>query len=47
VARAEEIMDEPVDALKMFDHIYAEPHDYLLDQKQELADALDAEAQEA
>jgi pyruvate dehydrogenase E1 component alpha subunit len=47
VARAEEIMGEPVDALKMFDHIYAEPHDYLLDQRQELADALEAKAQEA
>lgn len=42
VARAEEIMGAPVDALKMFDHMYAEPNAYLLDQKQELADELAA-----
>ena len=42
VERAEEFMSRPVDPLKMFDHIYAEPHDYLLDQRQELAEVLRA-----
>jgi pyruvate dehydrogenase E1 component alpha subunit len=36
VERAEEKMSEPVDALKMFDHLYAEPHPYLLSQKEAL-----------
>lgn len=42
VANAEERMSEPVDALKMFDHMYADPSEYLLDQKQELAEELEA-----
>lgn len=42
VERAEETMSEPVDALKMFDHIYAEPPPYLQKQRQELADELEA-----
>ena len=42
VANAEEQMSEPVDALKMFDHMYAEAPEYLLDQKQELAEELEA-----
>lgn len=46
VARAEATMAEPVDALRMFDHIYAEPHEYLLDQRGELADELAASGAE-
>jgi TPP-dependent pyruvate/acetoin dehydrogenase alpha subunit len=42
VARAEETMDQPIDHLKMFEHMYADPHEYLLDQKQELAEELAA-----
>lgn len=42
VEEAEEQMSESVDALKMFDHIYAEPHDYLLKQREELAEELEA-----
>ncbi|MGC9523258.1 MAG: pyruvate dehydrogenase (acetyl-transferring) E1 component subunit alpha [Anaerolineae bacterium] len=42
VEEAEERMSGSVDALKMFDHIYAEPHDYLLEQRQELAEELEA-----
>jgi pyruvate dehydrogenase E1 component alpha subunit len=42
VERAEEKMSEPVDATKMFDHVYAEPHEYLLDQKEELAEEMEA-----
>ncbi|MGC9349757.1 MAG: pyruvate dehydrogenase (acetyl-transferring) E1 component subunit alpha [Anaerolineae bacterium] len=42
VERAEEKMSEPVDATNMFDHMYAEPHDYLLDQKEELAEEMEA-----
>jgi pyruvate dehydrogenase E1 component alpha subunit len=42
VQQAEEKMDEPIDALLMFDHMYAEPHDYLLAQRQELAEELEA-----
>ncbi len=42
VDQAEKKMGEPVDALVMFDDIYAEPHPYLLDQRQELADELKA-----
>lgn len=42
VREAEERMDQPVDVLEMFDHVYAEPHAYLLEQKQELAAELEA-----
>ncbi|MGC9467313.1 MAG: pyruvate dehydrogenase (acetyl-transferring) E1 component subunit alpha [Anaerolineae bacterium] len=42
VKQAEDKMSEPVDALEMFDHMYAEPHDYLLEQRQELAEELEA-----
>ncbi|MBN1248510.1 MAG: pyruvate dehydrogenase (acetyl-transferring) E1 component subunit alpha [Anaerolineae bacterium] len=42
VERAEEIMSEPVDALVMFEHMYAGAHDYLLEQTQELAEELEA-----
>jgi pyruvate dehydrogenase E1 component alpha subunit len=40
VERAEAIMSEPVDALEMFDHLYAEETAALRDQRQELADEL-------
>ncbi len=43
VERAEAIMSEPVDALKMFDHLYAEETPALRDQRQELADELQRE----
>jgi pyruvate dehydrogenase E1 component alpha subunit len=36
VERAEAKMNEPVDALDMFNHMYEEPHDYMLAQKEEL-----------
>ncbi len=42
VARAEEMMSEPVDALKMFDHVYEENHPYLEAQREELAGELEA-----
>jgi pyruvate dehydrogenase E1 component alpha subunit len=42
VDEAEKTMSEPVDALVMFDHLYAESSPYLLDQRQELADELEA-----
>lgn len=47
VERAEETMGEPVDALKMFDHMYDEPHPYLEAQREELAEEQEAEKQEA
>jgi pyruvate dehydrogenase E1 component alpha subunit len=40
VERAEAIMSEPVDALEMFDHLYAEETAALREQRQELADEL-------
>lgn len=43
VEQAEQKMDEPLDPLVMFDHVYAEPHEYLLAQRQELAEELEAE----
>jgi pyruvate dehydrogenase E1 component alpha subunit len=45
VERAEETMSEKVDALKMFDHMYDEPHPYLEAQREELAE--EREAKEA
>ncbi len=42
VERAEQKMSEPVDHLEMFDHVYADQHQYLLDQREELADELQA-----
>ena len=40
VERAEAIMSEPVDALQMFDHLYADETPALREQRQELADEL-------
>lgn len=42
VNEAEAKMDAPVDVLEMFDHVYAEPDDYMLEQRQELAEELAA-----
>ncbi len=42
VERAEQKMSEPVDPLVMFDHMYVEPHDHLLEQREELAAELEA-----
>ena len=42
VERAEEQMSQPVDALKMFDHMYDETHPYLDAQREELAEEQEA-----
>jgi pyruvate dehydrogenase E1 component alpha subunit len=42
VERAEERMSQPVDALKMFDHMYDENHPYLDAQREELAEEQEA-----
>jgi pyruvate dehydrogenase E1 component alpha subunit len=42
VERAEEQMSQPVDALKMFDHMYDESHPYLDAQREELAEEQEA-----
>ncbi len=42
VQKAEEVMGDSVDPLGMFDYMYAEPHGYLMAQREELAAELEA-----